>query len=368
MTRSEETAEDVGLPEAAPSEEEERDRRVEIGRISALLFTLGSLISIPSSRLIEPPPPAWLYLVTALGLASGLACLVIPWRRLSERWFHLVAGGATAEVAFWIWAADVEGGFYWWYYVFIAIFAGYVFRRRAHVAAHMAWVSAALLAPAVYDSDTARDTIAGAMVAIPSLLVAAAVVTRIREGLETHERRYRLLAVRDPLTGVGNYRAMRQRLGYEIVRHHRHGRRFALLLLDLDGFKAVNETRGHLEGDRVLQEVGRALTATVRRQDTVARQGGDEFSILAPETSEGEAAALAARIAQGIARVDVAGTALTACIGWAVYPEAGESPDALIAHADAAMLEDKREKRLGTREAGDRRPSVDPSAAPLPPD
>ncbi|HEX8854639.1 MAG TPA: GGDEF domain-containing protein, partial [Thermoleophilaceae bacterium] len=147
------------------------------------------------------------------------------------------------------------------------------------------------------------------------------------------------------LTGVGNYRTLYERLAYEIARHERHNRRFVLTLLDLDRFKQVNEEHGHLEGDRVLREVGRVLAFSVREQDTLARQGGDEFSVLAPEADASDAEQLAARLSAALASIQVDGRPLTASIGWAVFPEDGVSPDALVARADHALLAGKRDRR-----------------------
>src|SRR2546421_2182536 len=115
----------------------------------------------------------------------------------------------------------------------------------------------------------------------------------LREGLEKRQRELEDLAVRDPLTGVGNFRLLSERLDYEIARHLRSGGSLTVMLLDLDGFKGVNDTFGHLVGDKVLVDVAHALGSSVRAQDTLARQGGDEFSILAPDTENDEAKALA---------------------------------------------------------------------------
>ena len=104
------------------------------------------------------------------------------------------------------------------------------------------------------------------------------------------------LARRDELTGVGNYRSLHERLAEEIARHRRHAREFALVLLDLDGFKAVNERLGHLEGDRLLAEIGAALRDEVRAEDSVFRQGGDEFAVIVPEANAEEAEEVAARL------------------------------------------------------------------------
>ena len=110
------------------------------------------------------------------------------------------------------------------------------------------------------------------------------------------------LARRDELTGVGNYRSLHERLAEEIARHRRRSREFALILLDLDGFKQVNERFGHLDGDRLLAEIGAALSDEVRAEDSVFRQGGDEFAVIVPEANAEEAEEVAARLRERIAR------------------------------------------------------------------
>jgi diguanylate cyclase (GGDEF)-like protein len=85
---------------------------------------------------------------------------------------------------------------------------------------------------------------------------------------------------------VGNHRLLCERLTYEIARHIRSGEPLTVMLLDLDGFKQVKDRSGHLAGDRVLCKVAQALASSIRAHDTVARQGADEVSILAPQTSE----------------------------------------------------------------------------------
>src|SRR5689334_18377952 len=97
---------------------------------------------------------------------------------------------------------------------------------------------------------------------------------------EAEAAEYRCRSEHDPLTGVGNYRKLHERLAAATAHDPQ---RFALLTLDVDRFKEINETHGHLEGDRLLQEVGRVLVENVRGTDVVARQGGDEFSVLLPE-------------------------------------------------------------------------------------
>jgi diguanylate cyclase (GGDEF)-like protein len=131
-------------------------------------------------------------------------------------------------------------------------------------------------------------------------ILSAAAARLVREQLEADRAALRDLARLDPLTGLLNRRALDDRLGYEVARHKRHGRSFALVMLDLDGFKAINERFGHGGGDELLRDVGRALRRAVREQDTVARLGGDVFCVLAPETSDEEAEHLVARLREAV--------------------------------------------------------------------
>jgi diguanylate cyclase (GGDEF)-like protein len=317
-----------------------------IGRLAGLLFSAGGLASVPAYRLMEhPTPPGAVNLLPFLAFVSGIVCFLVPWDRLHCAWFHLVPAIGTAEVALSVWAVGTHGSVVSWFYVFVVVFASLAFRERTAVAAQVALASAALAAPILYAPETARDNLVRAMVALPTLMVAAAVVTFLRERLEAGQDALREVAERDPLTGVGNYRTLYERLDYEIARHERHNRRFALALLDLDDFKQVNEVYGHLTGDRLLQDVGRVLTETVRTQDTVARQGGDEFSVLAPESGPVDALALARRLERALRRVRVGDGPLTTSIGYAIYPDHGTTPEALLAHADSALWDSKHGRR-----------------------
>jgi diguanylate cyclase (GGDEF)-like protein len=318
-----------------------------IGRIAGILFSAGGLAIIPAFRLMQDPtPPAAANLLPLLAFVTGIVCFLIPWDRLRPAWFHLVPAIGTLEVAFAVWAVGVHGDVVSWFYVFVVVFAALAFCERASVTAHVAFASVALAAPMLYSPENARACLVRTLVAVPTLGVTAAVVAFLRERLELGQEAMRRVAERDPLTGVGNYRTLYERLDYEIARHGRHNRRFALALLDLNDFKQVNETHGHLEGDRLLREVGRVLTETVRGQDTVARQGGDEFSVLAPESGPVDALALSRRLQRSLRRVRIAGEVpLITSIGYAVFPEHGTTPDALLAHADSALWRCKHESR-----------------------
>ena len=179
------------------------------------------------------------------------------------------------------------------------------------------------------------------LLVLPAGLAGAAARRRI----DAHQKGLLHLAHLDPLTGLGNGRMLRSRLDYELSRHRRMRRRLTVFILDLDGFKSVNDRFGHQAGDEVLREVARQLQRTVREQDTVVRQGGDEFCVLAPETGWREAEKLAERLTYAIARAVGGLQGITASIGFAVFPDEGATGEVLIARADANEADAKRRAR-----------------------
>ena len=152
------------------------------------------------------------------------------------------------------------------------------------------------------------------------------------------------LARHDPLTGLGNRMLLEERLGHALERAARQGSRVGVLLLDLDGFKPINDTHGHAVGDAVLQAIAQRLQAAVRSVDTVARLGGDEFVVVAdgddlPALLPRVRDAVEAPIAWEGLRLQVG-----ASLGVAEFPRDGTSCDALLAHADQAMYAAKQRK------------------------
>jgi diguanylate cyclase (GGDEF)-like protein len=185
---------------------------------------------------------------------------------------------------------------------------------------------------------------------LPAALVVPAsvgILLALRRRLEHERDAMRRFALRDPLTGLANRRALDERLGYEIARHTRHGESFTVLALDLDGFKAVNDRFGHDAGDELLRDAAAALVEVVRAQDTVVRLGGDEFCVLAPQTGDASAEYLTSRVRAALGGVTAGLSGLSASIGTAVFPADGTSPEALLAAADLAALEAKRRARSG---------------------
>ncbi len=164
------------------------------------------------------------------------------------------------------------------------------------------------------------------------------------------------LALRDPLTGLPNRMLLDDRIDRALEQAQREGTAFAALVVDLDGFKTVNDVRGHEAGDTVLRGIARRLSTVVRASDTVARVGGDEFVVLSPRTrTEAEAAILADRIGVALRRpyaVDGVPVEIDASIGWALYPRDGDTAESLLGHADGDMYASKAETESGPSRRG----------------
>jgi len=176
-------------------------------------------------------------------------------------------------------------------------------------------------------------------------LVLAAVVAGQRELQGT----WRELAVTDPLTGLANHRQLVQSLESEIKRSRRTAQPLAVVLLDLDGLKQINDRHGHLSGSLAIRRVAEALLGSCRATDTAARFGGDEFALVLPETGEAAAWHVARGVVDRLA-TDAEKPNLSISVGVAVYPGHGETVEALLNAADVALYETKERRK--SRAAG----------------
>jgi diguanylate cyclase (GGDEF)-like protein len=170
-----------------------------------------------------------------------------------------------------------------------------------------------------------------------SMVLAAEVAERRRSENEALS-----LATTDPLTGLGNYRRFHDALDGEIRRSGRHKRQFALLLLDLDGLKKINDVHGHLTGNRALCRLADVIRLNCRSFDVTVRYGGDEFAILLPESDRQTAYRVAGRIRAGLAG-DLNKPTLTVSVGVAVWPVDGSTFETLLDTADLDLYDMKNQ-------------------------
>jgi diguanylate cyclase (GGDEF)-like protein len=168
------------------------------------------------------------------------------------------------------------------------------------------------------------------------------------------------LAVRDGLTGLYNRRAFGELLVQAIAREGRHDGRFALLMLDIDHFKNLNDTFGHLAGDAALRNTAKVLERHLRKEDQAARYGGEEFAVILPGSDEAGALHLAERVREAIQKSQLvfegARMAVTASLGAAVWPAHGLDAETLLAAADRALYAAKQSGRNRVQAA----PPLDP--------
>jgi diguanylate cyclase len=174
-------------------------------------------------------------------------------------------------------------------------------------------------------------------------------VTDRTQGLEAANRQLRQLASHDVLTGLPNRLLLDDRISQAIAQASRHSHEFAILVIDLDRFKLINDSLGHQAGDDLLREVAQRLRTTVREIDTIARLGSDEFVILLDgPASKAEALEVGRRVIQAIEppmRLLGIDVHITPSVGVTLYPGDGASADMLLAHADAAMYSAKERGR-----------------------
>jgi diguanylate cyclase (GGDEF)-like protein len=198
-----------------------------------------------------------------------------------------------------------------------------------------------------------------ALLAAGTLAWSLATLRRDHDTLVRREADALRMAELDDLTGLGNYRMFMRQLTAEVARSRRYEDPFSLVLLDLDGFKAINDELGHLAGDDALRLVAVALRDALREEDVCCRQGGDEFAVIAVRAGEEEARELAERLVGAIAEIPFGAGGerrLGAGVGWATFGAPARSVDELILRADAALRQTKRANggalRSGSTPAG----------------
>ena len=213
--------------------------------------------------------------------------------------------------------------------------------RRA--GAYLLCACASVAAPLVYDgweAAAARDTAARMIVWFSLALLVMVLMSYIRGQRVALAASARV----DPLTGLGNRRAFEEALSAEVARTRRVGARIALLLLDIDRFKDINDRHGHLAGDRCLRSVAAALSQAVRANDRCYRWGGDEFAVLLGDGGEEGAELVGARLTQAVRATCLAPDGAPLHISWGIAELEDADAAELLALADAELLARKRRK------------------------
>jgi diguanylate cyclase (GGDEF)-like protein len=318
------------------------DEGVHAGRFGWLGALLGALstvifwIVVPTGIASVPVTIAAL----TVCFVAAVAFAVMPWNRLPQPALltPVLAGVALTVVA----VANTGGdqSVFAIFFGYCGLGAGY-FATRRQLPWLLAIISAAALSPLLYDGDEPFGKDLFTSLLWVALAVATALLvfySRARQREAHHQ--LEALALQDPLTGVANRREFENAVRGEIARSRRSGVRFAVLYLDLDGFKEVNDVHGHAAGDRILRRVATSIDASLRGEDLVARYGGDEFAILLPGASEEAARKASLRVVAAIERIspeDDSDRVLSAGVGIASFPRDGVDLETLMEAGDRAL-------------------------------
>ncbi len=241
--------------------------------------------------------------------------------------------------------------------IFIGPLAAARLTDRRHIVAHLA-VASALFFGAVIAGLVDAPTVLGILLLVASFWLLGIIVAVVLEVAEAQGEELQWLVRRDPLTGAANRRHLHEWLERQLARSQRSGRPTSVVAFDLNGFKALNDRRGHAAGDALLQAVAKRLERASGREHLVARLGGDEFVLALAETSADDAAAVAQAAIRELAAIDAGGVPLSSGVGVATSGEDGTAAAALLEVADARLIAHKastrpaRSRRAGTAQFG----------------
>jgi diguanylate cyclase (GGDEF)-like protein len=326
--------------------------RARMGRISGCLWMVAALVGSGAAFLpgAQHQGIGWVLAVGALVFlyGAGSAAAVLPWQRASVAGMAIGVAASIPVVGVALFLTGGSLSYIEPLLVCLLLYAAFFFPAR------WAWplsIELILVAgtPLLYDAQATENAFVPRYLAfVVAYLAATWVMVSLKRRLLAAEARQREIANRDPLTGVGNRRAFDTILVRELAaRTSPGGRReadespLALLVLDLDDFKGINDQHGHQVGDAVLCEAANRAGAILRSTDSLARIGGDEFAVIAPG-AHGEGAqrmAEAIRTAVGLRESDAPGPIPSTSVGWAVFPDDGGDYETLMRVADERMLE-----------------------------
>jgi len=341
-------------PEAGPDRDIQRDFWLSHMRIGFGIF-LGETVFVMVYLGLTPHGPhrGILTVVAALWfLCAFVNVLLAPrlasWRRparFSASWNVLAAFGVAG-------VASLDGGLHSPIILLLFLPAAFAALAFSPWVAGLCGVATLVSAVFVWVVDPHGTSVEVALVLLSVLagsLVLSVTASLNRTHREEHERllveRIEELATTDGLTGCAVHRVFYERLGEEIARALRHGDPLSLMLLDVDAFKSVNDTYGHVVGDHVLAAIGTVLAAQVRTSDLIGRLGGDEFAVLMPQTEPAAALALAERISGAVTAVKE--VPVTLSIGVSGLDRSTPTTEQMMDDADFALYQVKGAGRDG---------------------
>ena len=339
----------VGGAEESPPDDVATQTYDRVVRIVSWVFLLATTTIVAVTGLWQTNQPAILVLLALTGMFVLVVHDLLPSDALGAAKFA-VEGSVAITVATLLVAltGGVESPFFFTYPLIVggaALVVSPAITVGLAGTAALGYLLAVVLGSAPASLGT-RDTIATVGINLTAMILLAYVAMVIaREQRRSRDAAIRLSTI-DPLTALFNRGFFFAALEREIARSARSGRGFCLLMMDLDELKALNDRLGHFHGDRVLHAVGEIVTAGVRRIDTAARYGGDEFVVLLPETDPTGAYVVAEKIRLGVQDLQLGLQDETLrpslSIGVVSYPDDGTTADELMISADGAMYRSKR--------------------------
>jgi diguanylate cyclase (GGDEF)-like protein len=291
-----------------------------------------------------PHPAGTDFVAPSIAFAASIAVGLALWaRRRTAPWWAIGCVAALGALVVTIAMISVPGRSpaYVTYFVWLGIFAFY-FLRPGWALLQAAWIAALYGVAVVLDDQPGAVElwVNGVATTLGVGLLVWALRTRIAELLHRLEEAART----DELTGLPNRRAFDERLAGELARFERAQGPVSLLVLDLDRFKQLNDTAGHLSGDQALKVVAGVLRSSIRAGDWPARIGGDEFAVVLPAAGEAEATMVAERLRTGVAAAfESMAVPIGASVGGAVRSGAQIDAEELRGEADRALYEAKRQ-------------------------
>ncbi len=334
-------------------QQERAQSLVRIIVVSVVLITMSMLSYVGPSALSHAPFHLALVLVASYWFVSLAWLIGVRLARRPSRWRrHLITLLDLSVTSATMSLADTLGAFFYPIYQWIIIGHGVRFGVRAlSMATGISAVGFALVIATTpywqHNLITASGLMIGLFVLPAYFLILLRQLHTLNQRLGVELEKTRHVASHDPLTGLANRHQFYAQMADDIRRARRHNSGFAVLFIDLDGFKTINDELGHHAGDKVLQEIAKRLHQSAREVDLAARLGGDEFAMIIDNIdNEQDVLDPVQRIAHIINQpvaIHNQQRQLSASIGISLYPQHGTDPGSLTSNADLAMYEAKRQ-------------------------
>ena len=312
-----------------------------MARILAALFGAGATLAVATLVLPHSAEASEAGLMAVI-VNAYLVAAILSRITSSPSWLLPVAlAWGTSSITAVSWFSGQAPSPFVFFYLWVFLYSAYFLSRRL-AAAQIAWVGVAYGALLFAGPDPGSDAVSWWLVAMGSLIVGALVIVLMRDRVDLLIERLFESARRDPLTQLTNRQGFREHLDLELERARRNGLSIAVLVIDVDHFKRVNDLSGHHSGDDVLRRLAGVLGEDRRRTDAVARIGGEEFALVCPDADAEGALEIAEQLRTRIAeRFAADALPITISTGIAVYPAHGETASALLAAVDEALYEAK---------------------------